>query len=109
MTLVLACQAEPHAVVLTADSLVTTPDGQPHLSPKLFVRNACGIITFGCGHSVPETIERGLVSNAWARGRALSLDKKSPRRMLLGLDWRWECQAHEQLSVVSRAFGTRLQ
>ncbi len=66
MTLVLAAKAGQHAVILAADSQGATEDLKPLTIPvrKLFVRNACGVMTFGSGRSVPHTIETKLESDA---------------------------------------------
>ena len=55
MTLALVAQAGEHAVILAADSQGASQDSKPLATPvrKLFVRNACGIMTFGIGVSVP--------------------------------------------------------
>jgi hypothetical protein len=70
MTLVLAAQAGENAIILAADSQGASQDksgayiAYPTPVRKLFVRNACGILTFGRGESVPQTIEGKLPSDA---------------------------------------------
>jgi hypothetical protein len=63
MTMVLATQAGLADVIMAADSLGQSAQG-PLLVRKLFVRNACGIATFGAGMGVPETIETRLPASA---------------------------------------------
>jgi hypothetical protein len=66
MTLVLAAQSGLTDVIMAADSLGQSAQGERLAGPvrKLFARNACGIATFGIGTGVPQIIETQLPADA---------------------------------------------